>query len=70
MKNFYKTNYGYFLFSDDAFDYWMINNIQYPTPYNFLQKDKGYKFEIDNGFCYPSFWGLIDVGTLKYILKT
>ena len=70
MKDFYILNYGYFVFSDDSFDYWRINNIQYPTPYNFLKKDKAYKFEIDNGFCYPSFCGLLEVETLKYFLET
>jgi hypothetical protein len=37
----------------------MINGMLYPTSYKYLDRGYCYKFEIDEGYCYPSFWGLI-----------
>ena len=59
MNKFINMNYGYFVCNDNLFDYWMTNGMLYPTSYKYLDRGYCYKFEIDEGYCYPSFWGLI-----------
>jgi len=69
MKNYFKENYGYFVESKDNLDYWIINNVIFPTSYQYLDKKVCYRFEIENGFCYPKFMGLISREYLNNFLK-
>jgi len=69
MKQYFKENYGFYVCSDKIFDYWNINGFLYPTSYKFLDKEVGYRFEIDNDFAYPSLYGFMSKKQVDYFLK-
>ncbi len=69
MIEYIKKNYGYYVCSDSLFDYWMIDGLLYPTMHKYLERDCGYRFEIENDFCYPySLGGLSPEETKRFLM--
>ena len=68
MIEYIKKTYGYYVCSDSLFDYWMIDGLLYPTMHKYLEKDYGYRFQIEDDFCYPYSLGRLTPEITKHIL--